>query len=329
MTNTLSIAIRQALLDYKLKPLERDLAHILVLESYDLGVNAGAVQLDKWAIRLGMTDSGRARGDRTLALLKSLQDLRIVDLDPVRGTFELRPYARDWSRARALRTPIGDQKEQQGHTAPLPLHAERPLSEALSDLSREKTLASGPAPAQPPRADWPALPPDYLVRFKRALQSGTVEQEFPECFAAPVGGNSPGGGSTAAAPAADIQPAAKTLEKTAPAVNASVSLPPIASSALRNSKAKLATASEDKSEKSRAAWHWLQTIDNRRHLAGGFGPMWKDLCESNPDYVLNRLRGAYEFHVSRVRKNDPDVSPIGDPLAWLSRKCRDEKMFTK
>jgi len=73
------------------------------------------------------------------------------------------------------------------------------------------------------------------------------------------------------------------------------------------------------------AWSWLQKVDSTGGLlVQRFAERWRLTCELYPNYVLNRLRGAFEEHMRRVEKKDPTVEPIEVPLGWLSAKARDD-----
>ena len=130
----LSVAMRQGLIDYDLRPTERDLAGLLVLETFDKHRVRAEVRIDSWAKRLGW------RADKLERLaFRPLVEFGLVDLNAAQGTFELRPNVEAWSRVRALRIrPRPDTDDV------LPLSAERPLDEALSSWSREQALEKAP-----------------------------------------------------------------------------------------------------------------------------------------------------------------------------------------
>jgi hypothetical protein len=82
-------------------------------------------------------------------------------------------------------------------------------------------------------------------------------------------------------------------------------------------------------EKTAEAWNWLQKVDSTDGLrVARFHERWALTCELYPGYVLSRLRGAFDEHMRRVAKNDPEVQRIENPLGWLSAKaCEDGRML--
>ncbi len=135
----------------KLRPNELRLGYQICLETFDAGLESGRCtdeDLDRWARLLNLKDSKGFRGDKVASILNTLKDLGIVDINPGQGTFEPRPHPQVWLRARAMRA-----REFTGavssHAPELQLRAERPLSEALSELSREAATGQTSTGATP------------------------------------------------------------------------------------------------------------------------------------------------------------------------------------
>jgi hypothetical protein len=123
--------MREGLLAVDLSPTQRNLAGLLVLESFDKDVVKGQVDLADWARRLRVRDARGVRPDKLQPVLKALVGLGLVNWNRTEGSFELRPAAEGWLAPR------------QGA---LGLRQERELDEAMCGLSREKVLGAAPAP---------------------------------------------------------------------------------------------------------------------------------------------------------------------------------------
>jgi hypothetical protein len=340
MHRTLSIRMREGLSVYDLKELELRLAHILVLETFDRDQTRAKIELRRWAKVLGLVEAKGPREDKALALFNSLVDLDIVDANAGDGMYELRPAMENWSRLRALRI-----KQSQAAHPELPnFSAERPLSEALSDVSREKALQKGPVP----RRDWSHLfsklaqninDPDALQALMRENfpepSSGATENE--RRINPPTDGEKSRGVS--ADYSADWRPGEKTtvnpgallggLESADYSAAPIASLAPVKTAKLAIPANSPAPARTDPKLTSAAALRWLQEVDKLGRLSGPFGPQWEEVCAKHPKYVLQRLRGAFEDHEKRAARKEKGASgvvlaPVGDPLAWLSRKAREE-----
>jgi hypothetical protein len=59
-------------------------------------------------------------------------------------------------------------------------------------------------------------------------------------------------------------------------------------------------------------------VDRRRTLQGRFGSGYVALCEGEPDYVLGKLRKAFEEHERHYQGTRPDYR-LGDPVGWMGR----------
>jgi hypothetical protein len=73
-----------------------------------------------------------------------------------------------------------------------------------------------------------------------------------------------------------------------------------------------------------AALDWVRGIDALGHLARGgwVRDRWEALCQSEPRYVLGKLRGTLEDRERRVAAGK--LPAVADPLAWLAAKARAE-----
>jgi hypothetical protein len=360
---------------YGLLPNEFFLAHILCLETFDVGNVSGCVNYERWAESLGFRESKGLRPDKAEKVFASLVQLGIADVNAPKGTYELRPDATNWSRLRALRNA-----DQTATTCELPLQNERPLSEALSDLSRERVLRGGPV------TSWPAL----FGRLRKWIDSGARPQEIPDELKGLAGfaparrpagfapdmatsaeksadnrQNSPKVSAEKSAETQTADPpgfavsAEKSAEKNQAKVSAEKSadasfggvggaaaaalavlgsvqgqqqqpLPvegapkeprgpgeaaAAAAAALQSSQgiAKAAAAAAA-SHKPTEAWTWVQSMDYKGQLRKEeIARQWAALCERDPKYVTVRLKTHLEKY--------PEVN---DPLAWLSRKAREE-----
>lgn len=134
----LSNAFRDHLLDYDLSPNEYRLAQLLCLETFDQGRPAGRIALERWADRLALRDAKGPRPDKCAAILNNLKALGVVDVNAAQGTFEPRPDAVVWSRARAYRARANPEPPAQ--TPELELRDVRELPEMISALNRQAAL---------------------------------------------------------------------------------------------------------------------------------------------------------------------------------------------
>jgi hypothetical protein len=318
--------LRRGLEDYELLPTELRLLHRLCLETFDAGEIRGRVALERWTAKLRMRDAKGLRVDKCERVFKSLCDLGIIDLNAAQGTFELRPDPLTWSRVRALYGTVKPESE-------LPLCAERPLSESLSELSREKALSGVPAPTE---RDWHAL----FTEMNAATQAGPqavekFQREHPELFSAEKSAETSGNFAdvrrknppTGSANSAEVQnrqssqvfAAANMLsaEKSADKLIASLAVPA--------QKAKLATAKTSSAEKSAdaetisRALVWVESIDRMGQLCDPvYGPQWIRMIQEYPNYVLTKLKRRFE------KEESGRTGVLTDPLAYLSRKAREE-----
>jgi hypothetical protein len=326
----LSIRMRDWVAGYDLRPTEERLVHLMVLDSYDRGITRAKVRLDYWGGRL------RLRLDKLERVLREIINLGLVDVNRALGTFELRPDHEQWSRSRAFR-PSDRVLDPELTEIPGPVRnpelglvAERPLSEALSEVAREKAIESG-APICDGDRDWRAL----YSRLLDAIQSGdeAASAAIAAGFLAGLGGGGGGGKS------------AGVWRKNLPDEIASVSPGEFACRAgpAEKSAAIASLASVQRAELARAlsspeksasasrtgeAWNWLVKVDSNRTLQGRFASQWRELCERDPDFVLNRLRGAYENHLERLANGELGLRKVDRPLAWMARKAFDEGRIT-
>jgi hypothetical protein len=260
-----------------------------------------------------------------LRVLESLMKLGVVDVNWTEQTFELRPALGESQliELRARAAGIEDDAQQL-----LKLCAERPVSEALSEISREKalegagivasdagTVPSGPSPDHlalqrqtPGRSvPWDRLraalnDPDEMTRLQAEVQS-CFGQQSAEKFA-----ESPSAEKNAETETPQDQGFGGSAENFPDA--------PIASLAL-STKAKLAITAEKIAE----ALEFLRKVDRRGTLQGRFGADYEALCQAHPDYVLGRLRDAFDDHERRYGETQFKLS---DPVGWMGRKAAAE-----
>lgn len=310
---------REAIEDYELLPTELRLLQRLCLETFDAGLVRGQVAMERWAAKLRMRDAKGLRVDKCEKVFKSVCDLGIVDLNAALGTFELRPDPLVWSRVRALYGVVKPQSE-------LSLCAERPLSESLSELSREQALKGVPVLADGHHhmaRDWHAL----FTEMNAAVQAGPAEvekfqREHPELFSAEKSAevrrkNPPTDSDNFAAgqnrQSSQVFAAARSLsaEKSADKLIASLAVPV--------QEAQLAKAVTSSAEKSAEALDWVRSVDRMGQLADRiYGPQWERLCLEYPNYVLSKLKRRFE------KEEDGCPGKLWDPLAYLSRKARED-----
>lgn len=352
----LSVRMREALCLYNLKERELRLANWLILETYDRGQFVGVADFSKWARELGYWDAKSIRPKQCMEEFIELKNLGLLDWNQAEGTFELRPHHHHWTglRLRGLLSEVEPKSKD------LPLRAERLLPEALSEVSREQALTSGPDPVDRPlqgmSRDWPAL----YKRLQEALSSRDPEQmeRLQEDFEASAGRENQerqkGGGSpanfTGDRRISPVNPPAKNAGNdyrrnspvTQDAQNAELKtcvndIPvkfagaPIASLAL-STKAKLAIgggvgeglpvkfAGADCTPE--RAWRYLESVDRRGTLRGRFAEDYRSLCEQMPQYVLEKLKWALEEHLRYYRQNNPNYG-LPDPVGWMGRKAAD------
>lgn len=320
-----SRALRQGIIAYDFLPREVLLLLILCEETFDRGAVQGKTDLVGWSRRLSMRPD-KLRREVWSELLKT----GVIDFNEGQGTFQLRPAMRDWSRTRSLRVPVNDV----GAGQELPLTAERPLSESLSELSRESVLVQGteaangasalaPAGSPPPIKDWAA----EFRRLAAAVAAGRVEEEFGDVLAAEKSAapSEQGPAEKSAVSVAEKSAATQASENgglgRGEGGAAEKSAVPIASYSSDRNKAKLAMAAE----KSAAAWRWLESLDKRGHLREPrCANQWGGLCARDPGYVLEKLKGALARgqELAAVRGGE-----VGDPLAYMARKAREDRKF--
>lgn len=324
----LSIVMRQAICLYDLAERELRLANWLILETYDQGQFKGQVDFHEWARVLGFWDAKSVRPKQCMEVFIELQNLGLLDWNEAEGTYELRPYQSHWTGLKR-RGLLSEAKRNQG----LSLRAERPLSEALSEVSRENALASGPDPVHPPlqgrSRDWPALyrklregltDQEHLARLLNEFADG--ENSEPQELPAENAGEGYRRKTPVSIPVknAGVQHPENVGIAQLPAKNAG---PPIASLAL-STKAKLAVPpakNAGEPAKTEAAWRYLQSVDARGTLQGRFGREYEGLCERSPDYVLCRLKGAFEEHLRYYQQKLGPEYLVRDPVGWMGRKA--------
>lgn len=316
-----SRALRQGIVLYDFKPTEVLLLLILCEETFDRDQFEQPLNLESWAASL-------AQPVRKLKpVWQELITLGVIDFNQGQGTYQLRPDLNVWSRMRGLRVPTNLRTGSE-----LPLTVERPLDESLSSLSRESVLSRAdhlgsqvdntrPGPLQ----SNPAVRVDF-PRLIEAIGRGTVAEEFPdycpaEKSAGPGGEIIRGPVDKSAGAVAEKSAGHKTQQNGVFARfsggPAEKSAAPIASLAsLKTSKLAIGEVAEKFAE----AWRWLEEIDVMRHLqVPNCAKQWHMVCKRDPVYVLEKLKPALIRAQARLE--------VSDPLAYLARKCRDERRF--
>lgn len=327
----MSRALRRGLVRYGFKPTEVLLVLILCEETFDAGRLSGRADLGRWSAELGT-----AWPERKLRKLvwEELIAVGVVDFNAGQGTYQLRPDMKSWSRTREPRAPRDDLR----NGGQLPLVAERPLSEALSEVSREAVLdaaqpgqeTAGPQTlrrgdyraqwelvrlaAETGRTDTAALA-GSAARPLRADIKGAVEnsaappQEGPVNFAG-AGGKfrRPPVENSAGMQVAHSPPDAELFTK------------PLAKLARSDQLASYGAAEKSAGTPSEAL-SWLEAIDRHGHLRqnGRSVRQWSELCARDAGYVLGKLRKAYESALAEYG------SGMRDPLAFCARVARDDR----
>lgn len=335
--------MRQDLCRADLTESELRLAFWLIGQTYDLGDFSGPTDFHGWAADLGYSDAKSLRPKDCMAVFEQLERLGILDWNRAQGTFELRPYRRDWFSINARAASFCKKANQEQ----LNLRAERPLSEARNELSRECALSSGPNPAQPPLQGRSPGWADSLKQLKEVLDgpqadlqrfleqphhgnpelsaSGTEPGKFPgDREKIPVSlepGKNPGGDreNSPATQRAKIEPVkVPPIETPGKFPGGSiVSLAPV-------QKAKLALRTGP--EEAEAALRYLQSVDRAETLRGKFAREYEALCEHWPRYVLDRLKPAFEEHERYYSIKTPGYK-LRNPVGWMGGKAaREGKM---
>lgn len=303
----LSTAFRDAILDYGCKPNQVRLLLMLCRETFDDNRLAGAVDLTKWGLRLGIRSDKLEQGP-----WREVCDALIVDWNPGQGTYELRPDIRTWSRIVGLAHHKNLSAVQE-----LPLVVSRPVSEALSEVSREAVLHktdSGPGmqPGRISNDDTQSSPHDWQAELAALKQS--------------LGPANP------RAPAAEKS--AMTWRKNPPQMAEKSATPqPSAERHLTKVAEKSATIRSDlilkkdlifsAAEKSAEAWSWLRSIDLHRALALATNrAQWERLCQKDPDFVLSDLRKALNSGLLKAKQHGKELE---NPLGYVARAARNAK----
>jgi hypothetical protein len=335
-----SHVMRDKLSRYRLKPKQFWLAHVLVLESYDRLDESGAPDpivkaplcIDEWAKRGRFEDEKGLRRKSLEAVLESLVGLGIVDVNWIERTFELRPAVESSGqltelRARATRVEGESQRV-------LELCAERPVSAALADLSREKALVgagaavsgasalfSRPRQAVNDPTEMAALEAD-LARTMSAPNSaeksaesigGKIRRTSAEKSADTGNGEKP----------ADLQGFAASAEKSAERPQLAAAAVPVqpctklAKLAGNLPAFKAAAASSSEGNATEAMAYLLQIDQGHDSLKARaeWAVAWTKISLEHSDWVLGRFRKL-------IVKRNPD-----DPIAFGSRVARDDGIW--
>lgn len=135
------MALRRNLVAYAFKPLEVLALLVLCDETFDCGAVQGRVELGRWAGMLGL------RADKFRQLWGGLLQSGVVDFNAGQGTYELRPDPSCWAQA-VVRLRVRtdgrflDRQDLAVGQHELPLRAERPVSEAMSSVSRDLAVGA-------------------------------------------------------------------------------------------------------------------------------------------------------------------------------------------
>ncbi len=127
----MSKLLRHGLRVYDFKLTEVLLLLILCEETLDVNCPKGEVRFEAWWKELGLESWRKFRPH-----WEAVVSAGVVDYNEAEGKYQLRPDTAQWSRMRGLRVPNQNLRVE----SELSLVAERPLSDALSELSRENAL---------------------------------------------------------------------------------------------------------------------------------------------------------------------------------------------
>lgn len=316
----LSAALDRGMVCYDLKLVEVLLLLILKRETYGCRRLVAPVRLTAWARELGM------RPDKLQRLyFEELQRLLILDVNAGQGTYQLRPEMKFWSVARGRR--VRDLEKQAGADPELPLETDGLLEDALSQTATESVLRGTEVPGSAlagqerngPRGacDWDGLrrsldrPENFAASAAADLSAGAVEN-----FAAGAAEKS------AAMEVPRKPPLGGAADKSAELFTGPLKLS--LAQALK-AKAKLSYRTADKSATPEQALAWLRQVDSGRQLGQpAVLAQWQALCESDPRYVLQTLRGRLEDRV----KNSTE-GPLAKPLGWLATVALDARKISR
>jgi hypothetical protein len=322
----------------------------------------GPLRIDEWAKQGGFEDDTGLRRTKLRSLLKSLVGLGIVDVNWIESTFEPRPDVETWSKVNGLRAkpqPVCLNQRLLELSAERPLSAalaaisrEGAVKGAGIGTNETSPVTNGLSPAHrllqqaPQGRPVPTLWADRYAELRAALgdpeKLAKLQAELVNAETNPPeisGGGSPEK-SGGVAGNFRSEPPEKSGDPQLQQ-NQGISCPPeksgggspeisggslIASLAL-SSRAKLAIPPEKSGgspEISGEALEFLARVDRRKTLQGRFAAEYVALCERNPDYVLNRLKPAFEEHERHYRRlKGPDYQ-LSDPVGWMGSKAAAE-----
>lgn len=325
----LSAELHRGLVAYGLKPIEVLLLLILCDETFERDQVAGKVDLERWARMLGW----RADKLERMVWRELTEVLRIVDHNAAEGTYQIRPDYRAWPPYRGWRAKAHDH----GPDLEFQFSAERPLSEALCERSREAALReNGRRSHEPPAVllqgqkepDWKGL--------MAAIERGTVEQDFPVAEKSAGLSSQPGGKIRQNGNGPPSEKSAMTQTSAALALASvaekSSQNPQLAVAEPASFQKKLSSASRrpqaaEKSAGAPDAFAWLESLDRTSCLVDPVvAAQWRELCERDPGYVLGKLRRRYEARAAKLKREGDQVER---PLGLLSVMARDDRAMRR
>jgi len=247
-----------------------------------------------------------------------------VALNSGLGTFELKPDTRQWAKEVALRSGARQEENE------LTLCAERLLPEALAEVSRENALAGGPSrpdlALQGQNADRSvsgARNPQDAPLFSRLRDAVNDPAKMAELEAEML---RRGWGQSAENFADNVggkirrMSAKKSAEELSSAPKAQLSSSQKAELSFKGDAVSADFSADD-------AWRWLESLDRKQTLIR-FGEDYRAMCQSDPKYVLTKLRRGFEEHVQFYRSpgrhsKGPEYLPR-DPVGWIGGRAREE-----
>jgi hypothetical protein len=341
-----SVSTRAGLLAAEgLTPTQKDLGHLLVLESYDRGAVRAVLDLEGWARRLRVRDARGPRPDKLRRVLEELVNCGVADVNTVENWVELRPHPEDWLEARLLRADNRGATAGAGSAVQpyLALRSERELAEAMSAVSREKaTSVAATVPLPRDGKDngvgevsvgKPDLVQALFSTLKSELNANASTEEIDRKIAeeiaaaglaassagkADVGEGGCGGKSRRTEVAGDGALGGVTAKAADPSIASLVLLKKLATSSggepsrSGGTRAGTGAGSAKDAEFTLRAVHALRAVDLTGELENPrVSRQWSPLLERNPGYVFEKLLPAYE----RAKKSGKKVE---NPVAYMA-----------
>lgn len=357
----LSIAMRRNIAiygrRYELRPSDREFLGLLILDTYDLGRVASEwtpAKQEAMARTMGMVETKGVRLDKLEKMFTRLITLGLIDRNAGQGTYQLRPHVENW-----WHPATGQATTASGHPE-LALSAERPLSDNLSEVSREKALAGAPeAPAATAAGalDAPALfakwremvdQPEALAAWLKEHQplpeirqsvgastsvEATEREKLSAEKSADVSGKFAESRSAKFADASgkfsesSAEKSAETEVAQPEGVEVSAKFADISAEKSADAIASLAFKDQKAklakaAEKSADARRWLEEVDKAKVMASGnqWAREWDSLLERDPGFVLRWLK-------PRLEKARSSRNPPPDEFGYIAMVARYEGKF--